>query len=103
MICDLSKYLLTVPLKSKTTAGVAKAIFENLILKFGPIKEMRIDMGSERRDELIEKLCKPMKITQVPSAAYHHQTVRRDWIRKILFIKRDWLMGHIFALLYILL
>lgn len=75
MICDLSKYLVTVPMKSKSAAEVAKAIFENFILKFGPMKEIRTDMGTEYRNELITELCKLMNITHSMSTAYHHQTV----------------------------
>lgn len=75
MICDLSKYLIAVPLKTKSAEEVAKAIFENFILKFGPMKEIRSDMGTEYRNELISELCKLMNIEQITSTAYHHQTV----------------------------
>lgn len=75
MICDFSKYLVTVPLRTKTANEVAKAIFEHFILRFGPMREIRTDMGTEYRNEVIRELCKLMNITQSMSTAYHHQTV----------------------------
>ena len=38
MICNLSKYLIIVPVKNKSVKTIAQAIVENCILKFGPIK-----------------------------------------------------------------
>ena len=38
MICDLTKYLVIVPLVDKTANTVARAIFEKFILIYGPMK-----------------------------------------------------------------
>ena len=38
MICDLTAYLVIVPLVDKTANTVARAIFEKFILIYGPMK-----------------------------------------------------------------
>jgi hypothetical protein len=46
MECELTKYLVTVPIPNKEAKTVASAIFENFILVYGPMKEIRTDMGT---------------------------------------------------------
>lgn len=75
MICDLTKYLITAPIADKSAKSVAKAIFEHFILIYGPMKQMRSDMGSEYKNEVIAEICKLLNIEQRTSTAYHHQSV----------------------------
>lgn len=75
IICDLTKYLITVPMKTKSANEVAKAIFENCILKHGPMKSIRTDRGTEYCNEIISELCKLMKIDHFSSTPYHHESV----------------------------
>lgn len=75
IICDLTKYLITVPIANKEANTVARAIFEHLILKFGCPKAIRTDRGTEFRCSVIEELCKLMKINHDFSTAYHHETL----------------------------
>lgn len=75
MICDLTKYLITAPLKTKTANEVAKAIFDNFILKHGPMKQIRTDMGTEYCNSVLKELCELMKVDHKTSTAYHHQSV----------------------------
>lgn len=75
MMCDLTKFLVSVAIPNKTAREVAKAIFENFILIYGPMKELRSDMGTEYRNELVSELCKLMAIKQSMSTPHHHQTV----------------------------
>lgn len=73
IICDLTKYLVTVPITNKSEKSVATAIFEHFILIYGPMKTT--DMGTEYKNETMNELCKLMKIQNVTSTAHHHQTV----------------------------
>lgn len=75
MICDLTKYLISVPVRDKTAKSVARAICENFVLKYGPMKQIRTDMGTEYKNELLRELCKLLKIEHFTSTAYHHQSV----------------------------
>lgn len=75
MMCDFSKYLVTVAIPNKEAKTIAKAIFENLILIFGPFRELRTDMGTEYKNEVITELCKLFTIKHNTSTAYHHESV----------------------------
>lgn len=75
MQCELTKYLVIIPTMGKTAAEIARAIFENWILIFGPMKAIKTDRGKEYENELIRELCILLKIQHVTSTAYHHQTV----------------------------
>jgi len=50
LICDLTKYLVAIPIANKSASTVAKAIFESFILRYGPIKTFTSDMGTEYKN-----------------------------------------------------
>lgn len=75
MICDLTKYLITVPIENKMAKTVARAIFDNFISIYGLFKELRTDQGTEYKNEVMTELCKLLKIKHKASVAYHHQTL----------------------------
>lgn len=75
MICDLTKYLVIAPIPNKEAKTVARAIFNNFILVYGPMRQMTTDMGTEYRNELMAELCELMKIRHSVSTAYRHQTL----------------------------
>lgn len=57
IICDLTKYLVCIPVESKSAKEVAKAIFHKFILIYGPMKNIRTDRGTEFTNNLIAELC----------------------------------------------
>lgn len=75
IICDLTKYLISIPIKDKSAKSVARAIFEKCILVYGQMKSIRTDRGTEYVNELFSELCDMMKIEHKTSTAYHHQTL----------------------------
>lgn len=75
IICDLTKYLVTIAVENKSAAEVAKAIFENFILIYGPMKSIRTDMGTEYRNSLIKSLCDLMNVEHNISTAHHHESL----------------------------
>lgn len=75
MICDLTKFLITIPMKTKSATEVADAIFKKFILNFGPMREMRSDCGTELHNEIVKELCKIFETKQIFSSPHHHQTV----------------------------
>jgi len=100
LICDLTKYLIAVPIANKSANTVAKAIFESFILKYGPMKTFITDMGTEYKNLIINELCKYLKIDNITSTAHHHQTVGtvershrtfNEYIRSYISVdKADW-------------
>lgn len=75
MICDMSKYLVTIAVPDKSARTLAKAIFENFILIYGAMKSIRTDLGTEYKNELFKELCNLLKIEHNFSTAYHHESV----------------------------
>lgn len=75
LICDLTKYLITVAIPNKEAKTIAKAIFENLILTYGTPKTIRTDSGTEFKNEIISELCKLLKVQHHFSTPYHHESV----------------------------
>ena len=71
----MTKYLVTIPTPDHTASTVAKAIFENFILIYGPMKKILTDRGTEYLNSVIEELCKLLKIPHNTSTAYHHRTL----------------------------
>lgn len=75
LICDLTKYLITVSIPNKEAKTVAKAIFENLILIYGTPKTIRTDLGTEFKNEIFNELCKLLNVQHHFSTAYHHESL----------------------------
>jgi hypothetical protein len=75
MICNLSKFLITAPTKTKEAKEVAKAIFDNFILIYGPMKNILTDQGTEYKNEVIKELTNLLQIEHHTSTPYHHETV----------------------------
>lgn len=75
MMCELTKYLIAVPMSDKTAEMVASVIFKHLILVYGPIKQIKSDRGTEFNNSVITELCKLMDMKKTISTAYHHQTL----------------------------
>lgn len=75
IICNLTKYLVAIPVSNKSAKTIAKAIFENFILIYGSMKQLLTDMGTEYLNQVLNEICEFLKISQKHSTAYHHQTL----------------------------
>jgi len=75
IVCELTKFLVAAPIPDKSAKSVAKAIVDNFILLFGPIKEILTDLGTEYKNQVMSELCQLLKITHHTSTPYHHQTL----------------------------
>lgn len=75
IVCDLTKYLITIPIPNKTAKTIAKAIFENLFLIYGPVHKILTDMGTEYKNEIFQELLKLLNVELVNSTPHHHETV----------------------------
>ncbi len=75
MQCELTKYIILTPLHDKSALSVAKAMFNDIILKYGPPKSIKTDQGSEFLNELIKSICNLLKIEHKISTPYHHETL----------------------------
>jgi len=75
IICDLTKYLVTVPIPNKQAKTVAKALIDSFILIYGPMKTFISDLGTEYKNQILNEICDYLKIEKLTSTAYHHQTL----------------------------
>lgn len=75
MQCELTKYIIAVPMQTKEAKSIARSLNEHLILKYGIFKTLKSDRGSEFVNELMNEMCKLLNIEQKFSTAYHHETV----------------------------
>ena len=100
LLCDLTKYLVTIPIHDKQAKTIAKAIFEHHILIYGPMKTFISDMGTEYKNAILTELCDLLKINRLTSTAHHHQTLGtvershrtfNEYVRSYISIdKNDW-------------
>lgn len=75
IICDVSKYLIIVPVPNKEASTVANVILNHCILIFGPIKRLRSDLGTEFANKVIKDLLTLLHISHDTSTPYHHESV----------------------------
>lgn len=73
--CEITKYVEAYPLKTKTTQEVARAFAENFILRYGIPREIATDRGSEFISGTMRELCNILKVNQLMSTAYHHESI----------------------------
>lgn len=73
--CNLTKYLVAIPIANKEANTVAKAIFEEFILIYGTPKTIMTDCGTEYKNQIIEGLFKMTNIQHNFSTPYHHETM----------------------------
>jgi len=77
LICDLTKYLVAIPIANKSANTVAKKIFESFILRYGSIKTFISDIGTENKNSNINDLRKYLKIKNITSTAHQQQHLQQ--------------------------
>lgn len=73
--CDLTKYVIAVPIVDKQASTLAKALLENVILIYGCPQAIKSDMGTEYKNEIFQQICNILAINQKFSTAYHPETI----------------------------
>lgn len=75
LICELTKYLITIPVADKSAKSFADAIYRNFVLFHGTMKKIKTDLGVEYVNEIMTEFCKIMSIKHLKSTARHHETL----------------------------
>lgn len=73
--CELSKYLIMKPVPNKEAKTIARALVENAILVYGPMKELKTDQGTENVNEIMREILDLLRVEHKQSTAYHPQTI----------------------------
>jgi transposase InsO family protein len=75
ILCNLSKFLIIIPIKNKEAKTVATAIVDNVLLNYGLCQSILTDMGTEYVNSLFSEITKILNIEHLKSTPYHPQTV----------------------------
>lgn len=75
IICNLSKFLIIVPIENKEANTVAQAIVNNVFLSFGLCHTVLTDMGTEYINQVFTEITKLLNITHLRSTPYHPHTM----------------------------
>lgn len=73
--CELTKYIVVVPVKSKSAEDVAKAIVDHFILIYGNFKVVKTDLGVEYINSVFKKLQALLQFEHTTSTPYHHESL----------------------------
>lgn len=73
--CNLSKYIVLIPVPTKEASVMARALVENFILTYGNFLQLQSDQGTEFNNKVFEQICKLLEIKQTFATAYHPQTI----------------------------
>lgn len=75
MQCELTKFVIAGPVKSKNANDIAKGLFEHFIYLHGFPKNIRSDKGTEYVNEIFNELTKICGIEHKTSTSYHPETI----------------------------
>ena len=108
--CGLTKYIVLNPVPTKEANVIAKALVEKFILIYGKFLELKSDQGTEYKNEVLEQICKYLKIKQTFATAYHPQSLGslernhrciNEYLRSFINIHQtdwdDWLSFYAFT------
>lgn len=73
--CELSKYVVAIPIDSKDANTVSKAFVDNFILQYETFKTLKTDRGTEFVNELFDKITTFLKIDHSKSTPFHHESL----------------------------
>lgn len=73
--CELTKYIILTPMLDKSAVSVARVLYNDVILKYGPPKSIKTDQGTEFLNQVVKSLCELLNIDHKISTPYHHQTL----------------------------
>jgi transposase InsO family protein len=69
-----SKWAEAVPIRRHTAPIVARAVFEQVFMRFGAPRRLLCDQGPEFESELIAELCRLMRIDKIRTSPYRPQS-----------------------------
>lgn len=73
--CELTKYVIIIPIPNKEAITVAKNFIDHVILVYGPSRIVRTDCGSEFCCEVFSKITELFSIEHSKSVPYHPQSI----------------------------
>jgi Integrase zinc binding domain/Retroviral aspartyl protease len=68
--CDLTKYVIAIPLVNMEASSISKAFVEQIVLRYGIPNHIRTDLGSDFTSKLFTNMCKLLKIDKRTTAPF---------------------------------
>lgn len=97
--CNLTKFLILVPMRTKSAKETATALFENLMCLHGFPKAFKTDCGSEFKNEIFKKIeqlsgikhnfAVPYNPTSLGQIERGHRTLS-EYLRNVVTSKNEW-------------
>jgi transposase InsO family protein len=72
--CNFSKFCMAIPIQNATAEAVADAFIKRFICIFGAPLTILTDQGANFMSNLMKRVAKKFKISQVKTTAYHPQS-----------------------------
>ena len=72
--CNLTKYLIAIPLPNIKALTIADALAKHVICRFGAPRAILSDRGTSFLSEIFENMMKIFKIHHLTTSGYHPQT-----------------------------
>src|SRR5688572_32150540 len=109
MMDNFSKYVEAVPMANQEAVSVAKALVENVIVRYGASLQILTDQGTNFEGHLFQELCRLLGIDKVRTSSNHpsgnglierfHRTLNAMLGKIISSHQRDWdeVLPHVLA------
>lgn len=71
----VTRYAVAIPSKQHTAENVAAFLMKQIVLKFGPFRELLTDGEPELVDKAVEQLALMLEVQQTNSVPYRHHGI----------------------------
>lgn len=75
MQCNLTKYVIYAPVPDKSASTIARALVDDLILRFGPVKPLLSDAGTDYVNEVMSGICELLHIQKRQATTAHPEKI----------------------------
>jgi hypothetical protein len=78
LVCNITRYVILVPLVSKEAHTVAEAVLQKCVFQFGPFKEFISDLGKEWDNSVISYVFQALQVNQRFVSVHNHQSNKSE-------------------------
>lgn len=99
VMCNLSKFLICIPIPNKEALTIAKHLVERVFLIFGLCSSILSDMGTEYCNQIFSETTRMLNIQRLTSTPYHPQTLGsvershrtlNEYLRQYVTLSNEW-------------
>ncbi|CAG2224221.1 unnamed protein product [Mytilus edulis] len=71
VVCPFSKWCEAFPLKTGGAVETARVLYNEIICRYGPCRQILTDLGKNFTSNLVKEICKIFQITKLNTSSYH--------------------------------